>query len=80
MSHKRDCGLRRYQRRNFIKAAIISSGMTQAVLADLVGVSQQAVSATVNGYIHSERVLNKLREIGVPEKFLFDPRKDSNAA
>ena len=35
----------------------------------------EAVSATILGKNHSERVLNALRSAGVPEKYLFDPRR-----
>lgn len=33
----------------------------------------------MNGYRHSPRVLNALRTLGVPERLLFDPRRDKVA-
>lgn len=44
-------------------------------MADELGISESAVCATVRGYNHSERVLDALRAAGVPEKYLFDPRR-----
>ena len=41
---------------------------------------KQAVYATVNGLNHSARVLDALRDLGVPERLLFDPRKSSRVA
>lgn len=80
MSRKREYGQRRYRVKHHLLAAIVSKRMTQKDFAALVGVSQQAVSATLNGLIHSAKVLEKFREMGVPEKFLCDPRKGKEAA
>lgn len=49
-------------------------GYTMSKLGLELGVSCAAISKVVNGQGHSERVLDKLREIGVPEVYLFDPR------
>ncbi len=47
----------------------------QRRVARELGLSEAMVSKTVNGIKHSPRVLNKLRAIGVPEEYLFDPRR-----
>lgn len=80
MKGKRKHGIQRFANSPKIKAALVASGLTQADFAQLVGVSQQVVSATINGLKHSPPVLEKLREMGVPEKFLCDPRKTTQAA
>ena len=40
-----------------------------------LGISRASVSATILGKNHSARVLDALRSAGVPEKYLFDPRR-----
>ena len=49
-------------------------------VAEIAGVTPQTVSATLNGFRHSPRVLDALRSFGVPERFLFDPRRASRVA
>ena len=44
------------------------------------GVTPQTVSATMNGFRHSPRVLDALRFFGIPERLLFDPRRAESAA
>jgi transcriptional regulator with XRE-family HTH domain len=54
--------------------------INQRKLANIAGVTKTAVSRTLNGLQHSPAVLDALRSIGVPEKYLFDPRKVEAAA
>ena len=68
------CGLRRFQNRYTIRAILESHGLSMAELGRRIGVSAELVSATVRGKKHSPRVLNALRDCGVPEEYLFDPR------
>nr|WP_299392544.1 LacI family DNA-binding transcriptional regulator [uncultured Desulfovibrio sp.] len=49
-------------------------------VAEVAGVTPQTVSATMNGYRHSPRVLNALRSFGIPERLLYDPRRAESAA
>lgn len=79
MKSQREYGIKRYSVRNKIRAAMLNEDITEAQLAALVGISRQAVNATINGLKHSPRVLEKLREMGVPEKYLCDPRKPDAA-
>ncbi len=51
-------------------------GLCARDLAQQLGISDSAVYATISGRNHSARVLQALREVGVPEKYLFDPRLD----
>ena len=44
-------------------------------LAKALGCDESLVSNTINGRKHSPKVLNALREIGVPEWYLYDPRE-----
>lgn len=49
-------------------------GSSASSIASSLNMTPQAVSQTINGKRHSARVLDALREAGVPEKYLFDPR------
>lgn len=50
-------------------------GMSASTVAFTLGITPQAVSQTINGKRHSAKVLDALRNVGVPEKYLFDPRR-----
>ena len=67
-------------RRNFfsmrIHEALRRAGRSSSVIAHELGVSREAVSATILGKNHSARVLDALRAAGVPEKYLCDPRTE----
>lgn len=73
MSKARIYGQSRDKR--FIQRCLDEAGLTITALAGQIGISHQAVSATLNGYCHSAKVLDALRNLGVPEKYLCDPRK-----
>ena len=73
--NRAECGYRRRQARFQIRAALDAQDMTMATIARRLGVTPEAVQATVSGKNHSTRVLDALRSVGVPEKYLFDPRK-----
>lgn len=68
------CGLCRFQYRYMIRAILDERGLSMAELGRRIGVSAEAVSATVRGKRHSPKVLDALRQEGVPEQYLFDPR------
>lgn len=68
-------GMLRAQCKREIQQVLDSKGKTFADIARMAGVSRQAVSATVNGFYHSLRVLNAFRQMGVPEELLHDPRQ-----
>ena len=57
-----------------IHEALRRNGRTATVIAYELKVSLSAVSATILGKNHSARILDALRDAGVPEKYLFDPR------
>ncbi len=44
-------------------------------IAERLGLSYQAVRRAFRGETHSERILQAFRDAGVPEKYLFDPRR-----
>lgn len=50
---------------------------TFVALARLLGLSGAAVTRTINGEIHSPKVLDWFRQHGVPENQLCDPRKSA---
>jgi transcriptional regulator with XRE-family HTH domain len=70
------CGERRCFYSFRIHEALARAGTSATGLARELGVSQQAVSSVLMGKSHSERILNAFRKLGVPEKFLFDPRRE----
>ena len=63
-----------------IQRILDNKGKNFGDVARLAGVSHQTVSATLNGFRHSPRVLDALRSLGIPEKLLFDPRNTSSVA
>ena len=62
-----------------IQRLLDGMGMNFVDLAEMAGVSKQTVSNTMNGFRHSQRVLDSLRNLGIPEKLLFDPRREQKA-
>lgn len=62
-----------------IHEALRRNGRSAAVVAYELGISRASVSATILGKNHSPRVLDALRSAGVPEKYLFDPRRVESA-
>ena len=48
-------------------------GWTQMRVASALGLSTTSVSRVVNGASHSQKILSKLHEIGVPEMYLYSP-------
>ncbi len=58
-----------------IHEALRRNGRTATVIAYELKVTRSAVSATILGKNHSARILDALRSAGVPEKYLFDPRR-----
>lgn len=67
-------GVERNKMRRRIQEVLDAQGMNFARLAAHIGVTKPAVYRTVNGQIHSPRVLQALRDFGVPEQYLFDPK------
>ena len=80
MSKLQPYGRRRADSKREIQRILDSKGKNFVDVAVVAGVTRQTVSATMNGYRHSPRVLNALRTLGVPERLLFDPRRTVNAA
>ena len=71
------CGSQRCFYSMRIYETLKRNGMSATTIAHDLGISRQAVSRVISGGGHSERVLNALRSIGVPEKYIFDPRRVS---
>lgn len=76
--NRAECSQRRYLARYRIREALERRDMSMAELARRIGLSAVAVQATVKGMNHSRRILDALREAGVPEKYLFDPNATSD--
>ena len=72
-SIRRELGAKRVKCRFRIREFLDNSGITLPVLAEELGVSVPAISKVLNGSGHSQPILAKLRAVGVPEKYLFDP-------
>lgn len=71
---RRYMGIQRLAVSHLIVHEMRLCGYSRKALAEAIGISGQAVAKTLYGLSHSPRVLNKLREIGVQECLLFDPR------
>ena len=75
ITHRAECGFNRFHARYRIREVLDSRNLTMADVARRLGVSSETVSATVRGRIHSKKVLDELRSLGVPERYLFDPNR-----
>lgn len=73
-SRRLECGLARNRVRRRIQEHLDRVGKSMADVGRELGVTRQLVAATVAGANHNARVLSRLRELGVPERYLFDPR------
>ena len=80
MSKLQPYGRGRADSKREIQRILDNQGKNFVDVAEMAGVSPQTVSATMNGFRHSPRVLNALRTFGVPERLLFDPRRAGSAA
>ena len=80
MSKVQPYGRGRAESKRDIQRILDGKGKNFTDVAHAAGVSTQVVSATMNGYKHSPRVLEALRKFGVPERFLFDPRRTQSVA
>lgn len=77
---RRRYGAARARMRYRIREALDRNGMDLKTIAERVGVSPPAVQKVVAGNTHSKRILQALREAGVPEQYLYDPaRAEANA-
>lgn len=80
MSKLQPYGQGRADAKREIQRILDNKGKNFVDVAVLAGVSKQSVSRTMNGFCHSPRVLDALRSLGIPERFLFDPRRATKAA
>lgn len=74
----KEFGLERYKKRFRILEALAANTppVTLQDIADQLGITVQAVRKTFLGDLHSQRILDAFRQANVPEKYLFDPRKN----
>jgi len=79
-SRRLECGLARNRVRRRIQEYLDRIEKSMADIGRELDVSRQLVSSTISGANHSARVLDHLRALGVPEKFLFDPRSENAKA
>lgn len=77
---RRACGAARARVRFRIREELAKADLTMTGLAVKLGLSEQSVFNTVNGIIHSPRVLQGLRDHGVSEKYLYDPARVAGAS
>lgn len=80
MSKLQPYGRRRADSKREIQRILDNKGKNFVDVAEVAGVTRQTVSATMNGFRHSPRVLDALRAFGIPEQLLFDPRRTQNVA
>jgi len=79
-SKRRELGAKRAKCRFRIMESLENNGLSSAALADELGVSGAMVSHVINGRSHSQRIIARLRDAGVPEKYLFDPHYLANSS
>ncbi len=72
-----ELGLARNRVRRRIQEHLDGMGLKMADIGRGLGVSRSLVTNTVAGANHNARVLDKLRELGVPERYLYDPRRQA---
>ena len=70
-----ELGIKRARQRYRILEVLADKGYSPSEVAREINCSPANVSKVLNGKGHSPAVLKKLREVGVPEKYLFDPQK-----
>lgn len=80
MSKLQPYGRGRADSKREIQRLLDAKGKNFVDVAEMAGVTPQTVSATMNGFRHSPRVLDALRLLGIPERLLFDPRRTESAA
>lgn len=69
------CGARRARCRYRIYEALALAGTSGACIAKQLGLKRASVSKVITGNGHSPLVLDALRDAGVPEEYLYDPRR-----
>ena len=74
-SQRADLGARRCKHRYRFRELLDAIGHDSTTLARELGVSPVTVNRTINGTLHSPRVLDWFRKKGLAEKYLCDPRK-----
>lgn len=79
MSKLQPYGRGRAEFKREIQRLLDTQGKNFADVARAADVSVQSVSATLNGFRHSPKVLEALRTMGIPENLLFDPRREQKA-
>lgn len=79
-SYFAECGRKRRQNKLQIRAALLHNGHTEVSVAQQLGVTSQMVCMVIGGVVHSEKILKALREAGVPESYLHDPRSEGHHA
>lgn len=72
---RKELGSKRGAVKHLIYHELGRNNMNGPMLAEKLGCSNANVSNTILGYNHSKLVLDGLRAAGVPEKYLFDPRR-----
>ncbi len=66
-------GAARNKVRRRIQEHLDAHGLNMASFGRQIDVARQTVYATIVGEKHSRKVLYALKELGVPEKYLFIP-------
>lgn len=72
---RRQLGAQRAEVSHLIRHEMRVRGYSGRSLARAIGCSDVNVSRAISGSGHSPMVLDALRELGVPEEYLFDPRR-----
>jgi hypothetical protein len=80
-AQKAELGAKRCYYRKRLEDYMYRAGFRSCnALAARIGLTGEAVRLTLSGQRHTPVVLDALRDLGVPEKYLFDPRKFADRA
>ena len=77
-SQRAALGARRCTHRYRFREKLDECGYDSTTLATELGVSPVTINRTINGSLHSPRVLSWFRDQGLAERFLCDPQKKIN--
>lgn len=77
LARRKLLGAERAEVAHLIRYEMKKRGYDGKKLAARLKCSGGNVSRTIQGKGHSELVLNGLRELGIPEAYLFDPRRSA---
>ncbi len=75
-----ECRMERQKARFRIREHLDREGLSMLEIARRIGLNKNVVVETIGGGRNNRRVLEELRAVGVPEKYLFIPEERASRA